>query len=351
MGIFSDKKSSSDTSSAIPAQITASVSIMGDTVRKDAIEAAPVSSGPAPFGSASYQEPTQAPTRVLPEGPKDVPVQERTQAGTAPFGAPAEPLSSSMLSYEKDTPSPSKKMPKMNSKTLLFLGIGFLVLLIIGGIVFFFMRSRAVPSVDTEGVTPVPSVSVPQEVVLPPFALDKANYISFNTETDTAKTISGKILDSGTKMVQAKMALPVEFVVTDQNNNPLAFSRFAYLAELEVPADLLTQIDEGFSLFLYNDAGQAKIGLELNFKETSNPEELLKEVNADLPSAFQNLLYGPDVVVPGKAVFRSGAYGALQVFFVNVDTEKGLSFDYAVNGKKWFIGNSKNTLRVLLDKK
>lgn len=182
-----------------------------------------------------------------------------------------------------------------------------------------------------------------------PYALEKPNYLSFNTETVAAEEIKRTLAEVGSRILAENISVPLEFLVTDQNNNPLAFSRFAFLAELELAPDLLALIEEAFSLYAYNDAGQVRYGLSLSVKDSAAAASLIAQEEENLPYALRTLVLEPDVNVSRGLPFRSSAYNQFAVRFANIDSAQNLSLDYAFFNNQWFIGTSKNTLRALLN--
>ena len=182
-----------------------------------------------------------------------------------------------------------------------------------------------------------------------PFSLDKPNYLSFNTETISPLDIRKTLSETAERITMAGISVPVEFFVTDHNNNPLAFSRFAFLLNLELDANFLALIQEAFSLYAYNDDGRVRFGLALRFKNMEAATDLLAKTETDMPYALRALILEPGVTVAKKSVFRSAPYNRFAVRFANIDGNQNISLDYALDNNRLFLGTSKNTLRVLLD--
>ncbi|MDO8644206.1 MAG: hypothetical protein Q7S00_04470, partial [bacterium] len=97
--------------------------------------------------------------------------------------------------------------------------------------------------------------------------MDKPNYLSIDTETAEISGIKKNIDGVAARLVEGNVAEPIEFTITDTNNNPLAFSRFVYLLGLSLPQALLAEIEESFSLYLSAQDGRAVVGLELTLKD------------------------------------------------------------------------------------
>ena len=247
--------------------------------------------------------------------------------------------------------APQFKDGKGDKKKLILGIMSLVVLLILGGVAywyFFFMKPT--PPVTTEPEKPAPVAIMAVTVSEPPYSLTSPNYLSIDTETVTPASLKELLRQPAERIVEAQMSKPVEFLLTDKNNNPIAFSRFAYLMKFELKPDFLATLDESFSLYVFNDAGKTTVGLELSFVGTPSPDDPFKlQKESTAPYALRTFLYD-GISVPRDNVFRSGLYNGQAVRYVNIDAAKNVSFDYAVRGKTWLIGTSKDTLRAMLDK-
>ena len=397
-------------SPAIPREILDAVSIMGDKPKSPAVtitnenektktaaaistkspfldsspeekkavtSTATVSLSVASASAASSDGPTSTPltaepvkvTVSAPVAPLPVPVVLPAQSNSSPYQREAVTLSKEPAPLvPQQTSITNKALPVddrlhfassdladsvKKSHAWLYWLIAGTALFTAAGVGWYFFRAKlpffTAPSAVLEPaplIVPAPLQSTKQL----PFSLDKANYLLLDTESATPESIKQVLDQAGKTLMQAEIAAPVEFLLTDKNNNPLAFSRLAYLEKIALPADLLSALDEPFSVFLYSDQGMIRIGLMLTLKDAASGGALIKNNEATLPLSFQNLFYG-NVVAPRKAVFRTGVYGAQAIRYVNIVLDKNISFDYVLEEKQWLIGNSKDTVRVLLDKK
>lgn len=182
-----------------------------------------------------------------------------------------------------------------------------------------------------------------------PFSEDSPNYLSFDTETVSPSDIRKTLFQAADRIKEAGISGPIEFLVTDQNNNPLAFSRFAFLLKLDMDSDLLALVDESFSLYEYDDTGSVRLGLMLTFIDAPAAAVLIEKIESQLPYAFRALILEPDVAVGKKIPFRSTNYNRFPVRFANIDSARNVSLDYSLDNGRLFIGMSKNTLRAILD--
>jgi hypothetical protein len=224
-------------------------------------------------------------------------------------------------------------------------------ILIAGGIYYYYLSENKGNDVVVSDVTvqlnpDTTPENIPKEL---PYALDKPNYLPINTETVSSLDIKKTLYQAATRIKEASIAQPVEFLVTDQNNNPLAFSRFAYLLKLNLDLDTLTMIDENFSLFIYNDASNMRLGLALTMKNQPTMVLAVSKIENTLPNAFQALILETNINVPKAVIFKSGTYKQFSPRYANLDASQNLSLDYVLFGNHWYIGTSKNTLRAILD--
>lgn len=217
---------------------------------------------------------------------------------------------------------------------------------------WYFLRNGT--NTKENAVVPVVETPSSEVKVMPtaelPYSLDTPNYLSLDTETVTPESFREVLQQAGERMMAAHMAAPVEFLLTDKNNNPLAFTRFAYLMKLDLDADFLATLGETFSFYIYPANGTLTFGFGLSFVGTPGSDPFHTQKEASLPSAFRSILYH-GMTVQKNTTFRSGSYNGQSVRYVNIDGTQNASFDYAIIERRWFIGASKDMLRALLDKK
>jgi len=302
-----------------------------------------ISSQVPPVDSIPQQVPQQAPEQVNP-----VPVnQEQNNQNIVP------PYNPSMVTDTK------------NRNLLVIIG-GVLILLCLGGVAgyyFLVVKKPAsgpiVPIVDVkENTTPSENNKEKNSPVASMYSLDKANYLSFNVETVSKKEIKENLRSIHQYMLSASLNQPLEFLITDQNNNRVAFSRFALLLKFSIPQEILSLIEEPFSLYVYNDAGAPRIGFDLLLKDQTSFSQLLGKNEDRIPESLQTAFFDFDTAVPQSIPFKSNVYTPhsstnttpIAVRYANVDSAKNLSIDYALVNNHMYIGTSKNTLTAILDK-
>lgn len=345
MKFFSSK---SDTSSVvsqdIPEEVRNAVSVMG---------------APAPRAVHSTDAKT-ASEPVVPASKKASPFLDSDMAASESSAVSNEPVKATQSpasAWNSQTAPELKPLfdaPQFTdgkkSKKLLWLAVSGVALIALGaGAWYFLMREEAPVPVVEIPVEPTPKATVSIAPVELPYSTTAPNYLSVDTETVTEANFRELLHQISGRILEARMTAPVEFLLTDKNNNPIAFSRFAYLMKLDLNADFLSLLDESFSLYVWNDGGKATLGLTLSMAGTPGTDLFKMQKEGTIPFALRALLY-EGVAVPKEVTFRSGAYNGQEVRYVNIDAAKNISFDYAIRGKVWLIGTSKDALRAMLDK-
>jgi hypothetical protein len=143
---------------------------------------------------------------------------------------------------------------------------------------------------------------------------------------------------------------PVEYLVTDQNNNKVAFSRFALLIQAGTPNDIVNASAEPFSLYLYRDGEALRVGMAVSLKEGTAPN--FPTSDGVLPESMRWLLY-PQTLAKNFSLgngFQESLHHDTPVRYINVDAPSGLSFDFTRQQDQLIFANSKNALRAILDK-
>ncbi|MFZ2299695.1 MAG: hypothetical protein WAW00_01000 [Candidatus Moraniibacteriota bacterium] len=243
--------------------------------------------------------------------------------------------------------------PKKSRKWLIAGILSVIIILFVSGGAWYFFSDTLRGLWET---APVPEAAeqsdVTPEIPAPkplPFSLDTPNYLPINTEVVSPEDIRKTFSQAADRIRTAGIASPVEFLVTDQNNNPLAFSRFAFLLGLDLDPELLALIDETFALYAYDDAGRARLGLVLTLTDTPAAATAITKTETGLPYALQPLILETELAVSRSLVFRTSAYDRFSVRFANIDSIRAVSLDYVLDENRWYVGTSKDTLRAMLD--
>lgn len=292
-----------------------------------------------------------------PEGIPGAVAPEASDAGHPFLGAHGHPSAPEAPVADTSVAPASKNLKKW----LIPAAVVILVLMIGGITAYFFLRSTpendTVESVPTTEIpSPVDGMQAPTAEPTPAptsaFSPDSPNYLALDPESDAAtpEGIVATLEGVGMKVREMNPSGPVEFLLRDGNNNPIAFSRFSYLMKLGIPEDTLSFLDESFSLYFVPEGSDIRMTLVLDIKDAANLVGAVNRDEAMVPTWFSGLLYRPaGVEVPASVEFRSGTYGALETRFVPIDAAKNYSFDYIFLADKWMIGTSKDSFRATVD--
>lgn len=251
-----------------------------------------------------------------------------------------------------DTSSPNH--PASHKVVWIFAGI-FVTLALGLGAAYYFLyvyadQSAAIDPIETALVVATSDTQAGGEKKKSSeFSLGSANYLSLNVETVSGNEIRAQLKKTADRIRKAGIASPVEFLVTDQNNTPIAFSRFILLAGMKVPEEIIDAADEHFSIFVLAEPDRARIGLLVTMKQDAVLPTLFKKTEGDLAIAMQTFFLEENIPPVKKAVFKQGAYRDIPVRYSNVPGAENLSVDYASVNNLWYIGTSKEVVRGMLD--
>lgn len=327
-----------------------------------------------PIATASMTESSAAPSPFLVET-APLPAQGDQSPVESPIPVEEAALIDQMQELERSIPVPVQPLPEgaipVTAHPLTFverlkrhkrgigigIGIGILVLAGSGGF-WYWWQSRmkeTTPMISEtliQETTPIVDVQVrePEPEAVQHYSPTQPNLLSFNTETVTAEMITTEFLQVARVIEQDTIRQPVEFLVRDQNYNPLAFSRFVYLLGLALPPELLSTLDEEFSLFVVLDQDRPRMGLVVKIRDKAAFQDAMNASETLLPKVMEPFYLDTTTAPKTNLVFRSGLYQEQLVRFVNIDPAMNLTLDYAVREQQWFLGTSQMTLRAMLDR-
>jgi len=186
---------------------------------------------------------------------------------------------------------------------------------------------------------------------LPNFSLDSANYFSFDINNLEKEGIKEVISKKTKDVLRSKASSPIEFALTDKQNNPISFEFFSR----KIGASLLIEeagnyIGSDFSLFMQNEEGNIKICLVVALKNNSDMElksKLLSLENRLLSEMdFIYLDYEKDFE---NNKFNSSGYDGYDIRYINANSDKKLSLDYTVYKNYLVLGSSSLVEHSVLD--
>lgn len=260
-----------------------------------------------------------------------------------------------------DNGSPHKKSSL--SFGILIMTISLLVLLVLGGGAYYLWTTKTSPSTnisetddfdtiseETPDENPADSELISISPISEKYSSEKPNYLSLDVETMTAEEIKVFFSETAKEVSTLQTKTPYEFIITDSNNNPLAFTIFTTLANINISPSILSGLNEKFSFFIHDDEGKNRTGIAIDIKNESTVlSELKNEETKTLIDSLSFLfLYEP--YLSKKADFIPAVYNNVNSRYLNLDEGNTLSVDYGIYENRLIIGTSQNSFRAILDK-
>jgi len=187
------------------------------------------------------------------------------------------------------------------------------------------------------------------EITEKKFSDENPNILAVDTETIKTADLQQLLIQKSNEVKEDGHDKPVEFIVNDLNNNPIAFSRFAIISGIKISTSVLDNLEEKFSLYFYNDGGNIRMGIVISLKNKDNAVQEMKDEEIILADDLIPLFLGNEVMKEG-VIFKDGNYNNSQIRYANLNPEGTVSLDYSFVGMKLVIGTSKNTTRAVIDK-
>lgn len=268
---------------------------------------------------------------------------------------PKESLPPKELSSEKAPLEnvPSQKQSRGLKKTILAM-ISLLTLTAFAGAAYFFLTGSkqepleiAPPAQDVTPASQEPPVTVTP--LAEKYSSDKPNVLQLDMANASTEAISDLLSRTAQDISSIPSTRPYEFIIADSANNPVAFPIFAIAANLSFDPQLLSLIEEPFSLFLYNESGISKFALAISLKDGAATEKIISSYEKSLPQALLSF-FPENISVPAEINFQQSVYGQTRIHYFNLAPEGAYSVDYALIDSKMVIGTSKDSLRAVLDK-
>ncbi len=294
-----------------------------------------------------------APEGAREEIPQSRPAEETTPIGSQPPAGYSPFLNTAGLEVPSvsgegpELPGQPKHIPKW-SRVILWssLVIAF-VALVVAGYYFWITRMTPVPPPPVLPAIPEPVIIEKEE---PKFSVENPNYLPIDTEKDTAQTIQQLLIKTAAEVKETGISAPIEFVVVDQNNNPISLSIFSILSGLKL-APVLDNLEEGFSLLICLDSENSRMGLAADLKDKPKVTSAMTTKEKTLVNDVSFLLLG-EIPQKTKGAFSINDSKSFPIRYLNIDAsaEGSLSVDYSLTDKQLIIATSKNTMWAILDK-
>ena len=277
--------------------------------------------------------------------------------------APSSRSIQSLSGYEKPLSASQQGPMRSQAPSLHFpawffkIGVGVFVLLMLGGGVWYWKQilslppSNQNPDVNPPSITPHNQIPTqPQQV----FKLSGPNELSFNTRSVTAEQIRSTLIDAEQKVKDNNIVQPIAFQITDEQHNPVSFFVFTKWFSIGLSPEIITTLDETFTLYLYNDSGYVHIGLDIKSKDVSQTTGMLTKNESGLAQSMAAIFLNGKVSPPANAQFKIGNYNGIPTHYFNFPSPEapfdgGLSLDYSLVNQHLTMATSKQTNRAIID--
>ena len=166
----------------------------------------------------------------------------------------------------------------------------------------------------------------------------------------TSEEISKLLISTADELKLLPSSTPYEFLAVDSNNNPVSFPIFATAAKLNLSPAILKSLDEKFSLYLYNDSENVRLGLAISILDKSTLSIELEKQEKTFPTDASFLFLNSK---PEKTLgdFNISTYKSISIKYINLNSDAlPLSIDYTITDSQFILAASKNTLRAIIDK-
>lgn len=257
----------------------------------------------------------------------------------------------------KQTPIEKEKGGMGLGRIIMLVCIILLVIILAGGGYYFWATQQSAtiseitpPASETPKQEPIPEPEPepePQPIV-PEFSVDKPNYLNIDIANSDTIKIKESLQDYAAKVVVSGVTAPIEFSVVDMQNNPVSFQSFSAKTGIIFSPALARSLEKDFNLFIYNDKGNARIGLSISTQEPAKLKILMAQEETSLAKELENIFLAADYTVEDKK-FGAGNYNGMATKYLNITSPEELSVDYAISDKKLLIGTTMLTLRSIID--
>lgn len=289
--------------------------------------------------------------------PDNTPVVKPAAPAERPIGAPFQGRTSTSPFLSKENkkveneparPAASANAPEHHfnwTKMIVSAVILFVMLLSASSGYYFWMtRFNSQPPQETAQTLPPPPEPAPS------LSTSNPNYLSVDMDNADSTSIKESINKYVKEVSGQKPESPVEFIVRDLANNPVTFSKFAVKIGITFPAEITASLGSNFSLFIFNDNDNVRLGLAIDSTDSTNEKlkDALSKEEANLPKDLEPLFLTTTYTLENRE-FNTSYYGGAEIRYRNIISPEELSIDYTIFRNKLVVGTTKMTLRSIID--
>ncbi|OGI28877.1 MAG: hypothetical protein A2288_02860 [Candidatus Moranbacteria bacterium RIFOXYA12_FULL_44_15] len=180
------------------------------------------------------------------------------------------------------------------------------------------------------------------------FSAKNPNYLALKKEDLNAVKAKEIFIQYGAKIKEQNLVTPIEFIIADENNNPIDFKAFSAALGMNISQEISSRLGENFSLFLYNEDDVVKSGLSISSIEDKGLERAVLLEEKNIAHSLEPIFLSNNYTIIDKE-FSSSSHGDAKIRFMNIISPEDLSVDWTVYKNKLMIGTTKMTLRSIID--
>jgi hypothetical protein len=281
---------------------------------------------------------------------------QENEPKTAP--EPFPPLPSKEFAQEIKKTEPLRPTENFALNKIVVMLILFFLLLIVGVGGYYFWIIRAANQTNNQttinNTESQPAIIEPEPITQSEKSIDlsteKPNYFSIDIATADKTSINNQLDLYLKKAEELKITSPAEFIVTDASNNPVSFKVFAEKIGITLPTQITSLLKDTFSLYIYNDNGNYRLGLSINSLDDAKLKTALLKEESKLVAYLAPILKNPDNKPFVEKEYQINTYKTTnKIRYLNIISAEYLSIDYIVLNKALAIGTTQNTMYALID--
>lgn len=252
---------------------------------------------------------------------------------------------------EMDTPKQNVSRPTPSTSHIPMISFVILIILILAGGAYYFATTRSMPETpgnDIETAEQQNTVTETPQESAPIFSKETPNYLPIDTTQTTPESIRELLRKTARDSAALGSTKPVEFILTDESNNPLSFASFATMSGMTLSSPVMNTLGGKFSLFMFTDQGSTHAGISVETTDKQASLDALMQKESSLAQDLSPLFLG-DSATKTENVFAATTYKNIPVRFLNLHPETMLSIDYSATDTHVVVGTSMKTHRAIID--
>ena len=235
----------------------------------------------------------------------------------------------------------SEKTKKKISKRSIFIIIGAILIIGIGG--FFYWQQVLKPTPEPEPEPEAPDKPVLSNSLM---LVEETKIISTSYELSLLNLLiqESKLEQSLGGFKRIGILNPL-----DDEQNFLSLSELFQKLEISIPPYSLMELENKYTLVLYSQNEEKRLGLITQVKNSENLKEQLKFWEQTMVNDLQNFFLGKNLLSPATSGFQDNNYKEIAIRYINFP-EPDLTIDYAVFNNLFVLTTSRESMYKIIDR-